>query len=128
MAANSIGRLELFAWTDCEITDEHLTQFCELSGHPIQISDLQRRGKRECWWPLSLDPTTYAAPIASVAEHIGLATWFLRDNAERIRSMQSQHFVFWSRVNEVVIADMVEIDVAAMKILCDLDISLQLHA
>jgi hypothetical protein len=128
VASNSIGRLELFTWTDCEITDEHLPQFCKLSGRPLQISELQRRGKRECWWPLLLDPTTYVGPIDTVADHIGLATWFLRDNADTIRSIQSQYFVFWLRVHDVVIDDILEIDVATMTTLCDLDIALQLRA
>ena len=75
-----------------------------------------------------LDPTTYVGPIDTVADHIGLATWFLRDNADTIRSIQSQYFVFWLRVHDVVIDDILEIDVATMTTLCDLDIALQLRA
>lgn len=75
-----------------------------------------------------LDPSTYVGTIDSIAEHIALATWFLRDNADTIRSIQSQSFAFWLRVHDVVIDDILEIDVAAMRILCDLDIALQLRA
>ena len=126
MNTKRIGSLEIHVWTDCKIEPKHLERFKELSGLPITTSDVARQGSRQCSWPLNLDPSTYVGPIGSVAEHIGLASWFFRDNSDCIRELQSESFVFWLVVSGVVLDCTLELEVATMEELSNLGIAIRL--
>ena len=119
--------LELYAWTDCRIEPRHLPQFLALSEAPIGLTDLVRRGDRECWWPLGLDPSKHVGPIDGVEEHIDLAAMFLRRNIDLVRAMRSRQFVLWLVASNVTLDRELSISVVTMQRLCELDIAIRLN-
>ena len=118
------GLLEMYAWRDSAIQPKHFEKLRMLTGVPSALDEVVRRGDRECWWPLRLDPDTLVAPIETVDQHLWLAGSFLSDRRDIVRSLQSQWFLLRLTVSQVVLDKQLYMDVATMKMFCELDIGI----